>query len=144
MTLDPRALLRQLYDVAVARALPGRVLATHLPPPPKGRTLVLGAGKAGASMAQALEAAWPADAPLSGLVITRYGHIPGGWRPRRLEVVEAAHPVPDAAGLAATERLLALAHGLTADDLVICLISGGGSALMSLPAPGLLDRKSVV
>ena len=145
MTLDPRALLRQLYDVAVARALPGRVLATHLPPPPKGRTLVLGAGKAGASMAQALEAAWPADAPLSGLVITRYGHIPGGWRPRRLEVVEAAHPVPDAAGLAATERLLALAHGLTADDLVICLISGGGSALMSLPAPGLLlsDKQAV-
>lgn len=148
MTLDPRALLRQLYDVAVASALPGRVLAAHLPPPPepgRGRTLVLGAGKAGGAMAQALEAAWPAEAPLSGLVITRYGHVPPGGRPRRLEVVEAAHPVPDAAGLAASERLLALTRGLTADDLVICLISGGGSALMSLPAPGLTlaDKQAV-
>ena len=145
MTPDPRALLRQLYDVAVARALPGRVLAAHLPPPPKGRTLVLGAGKAGGAMAQALEAAWPADAPLSGLVITRYGHLPGNYKPRRLQVVEAAHPVPDAAGLAASEKLLALALGLTADDLVICLISGGGSALMSLPAPGLslADKQAV-
>ncbi len=145
MTLDPRALLRQLYDVAVARALPGRVLAAHLPPPPKGRTLVLGAGKAGGSMAQALEAAWPAEAPLSGLVITRYGHVPAGWRPRRLEVMEASHPVPDAAGLAASERLLALTRGLTADDLVICLISGVGSALLSLPAPGLTlaDKQTV-
>ncbi|CAM4054083.1 glycerate kinase [Roseateles saccharophilus] len=145
MSLDPRALLRQLYDVAVARALPGRVLAAHLPTPPKGRTLVLGAGKAGAAMAQALEAAWPADAPLSGLVITRYGHIPDGWRPRRLEVVEAAHPVPDAAGLAASARLLAMTRGLTTDDLVICLISGGGSALLSLPAPGLTlaDKQAV-
>ncbi|MDR7272806.1 hydroxypyruvate reductase [Pelomonas saccharophila] len=145
MTPDPRALLRQLYDVAVARALPGRVLAAHLPLPPKGRTLVLGAGKAGGAMVQALEATWPADAPLSGLVITRYGHVPGGWRPRRIELVEAAHPVPDAAGLAASERMLALARGLTADDLVICLISGGGSALMSLPAPGLTlaDKQAV-
>jgi glycerate 2-kinase len=145
MTLDPRALLRQLYDVAVARALPGRMLAAHLPPPPKGRTLVLGAGKAGGAMAQALEAAWPTDAKLSGLVITRYGHMPTGWRPRRLQVVEAAHPVPDAAGLAATEELLALTRGLTADDLVICLISGGGSALLSLPAPGLTlaDKQAV-
>lgn len=145
MSVDPRSLLRQLYDVAVARALPGRMLAAHLPPPPKGRTLVLGAGKAGGAMAQALEAAWPADAPLSGLVITRYGHLPPGYQPRRLEVVEAAHPVPDAAGLAATERMLALARGLGADDLVICLISGGGSALMSLPAPGLslADKQAV-
>ena len=145
MTLDPRALLCQLYDVAVARALPGRVLAAHLPPPPKGRTLVLGAGKAGGSMAQALEAAWPQAAPLSGLVITRYGHVPPGGRLRRIEVVEAAHPVPDAAGLAASERLLALTRGLTADDLVICLISGGGSALLSLPAPGLTlaDKQAV-
>ncbi len=145
MTQDPRALLRQLFDVAVARALPGRVLAGHLPPPPKGRTLVLGAGKAGGSMAQALEAAWPADAKLTGLVITRYGHVPPGYKPRRLEIVEAAHPVPDAAGLAASEKLLALTRGLTADDLVICLISGGGSALMSLPAPGLTlaDKQAV-
>ncbi|MFG6417093.1 glycerate kinase [Roseateles sp. DC23W] len=148
MTPDPRALLSQLYDAAVARALPGRMLAQHLPPPPdprKGRTLVLGAGKAGGAMVQALEAAWPANAPLSGLVITRYGHVPSGDKPRRIEVVEAAHPVPDAAGLAATERLLALTRGLTADDLVICLISGGGSALLSLPAPGLLlsDKQAV-
>lgn len=145
MSLDPRALLRQLFDAAVASALPGRVLAAHLPPPPAGRTLVIGAGKAGGAMAQALEAAWPADAPLSGLVITRYGHVPTGWRARRLEVVEAAHPVPDAQGLAASERLLALTRGLTADDLVICLISGGGSALLSLPAPGLTlaDKQAV-
>ncbi|MFG6468644.1 glycerate kinase type-2 family protein [Roseateles sp. BYS87W] len=148
MTPDPRALLRQLYDAAVASALPGQMLAAHLPSPPdpkKGRTLVLGAGKAGGAMAQALEVAWPAEAPLSGLVITRYGHVPPGYRPRRLEVVEAAHPVPDAAGLAASERLLALTQGLTADDLVICLISGGGSALMSLPAPGLTlaDKQAV-
>ena len=145
MNIDPRALLRKLFDAAVASALPGRVLAAHLPPPPAGRTLVIGAGKAGGAMAQALEAAWPADAPLSGLVITRYGHVPSGWRARRLEVVEAAHPVPDAQGLAASERLLALTRGLTAQDLVICLISGGGSALLSLPAPGLTlaDKQAV-
>jgi hydroxypyruvate reductase len=145
MSLDPRALLRQLYAVAVARALPGQMLASHLPPPPKGRTVVLGAGKAGGAMVQALEAAWPADAPLSGLVVTRYGHVPPGWRPRRIELVEAAHPVPDASGLAASERMLALARGLGADDLVICLISGGGSALLSLPAPGLTlaDKQAV-
>jgi hydroxypyruvate reductase len=142
---DPRALLRHLYDVAVARALPGRVLAQHLPPPPQGRTLVLGAGKAGGAMAQALEAAWPRVAPLSGLVITRYGHVPPGYRPERLDLVEAAHPVPDEAGRRAAERMLSLCAGLTADDLVICLISGGGSALLSLPAPGLsLADKQVV
>lgn len=134
---DPRALLRHLYEVAVARALPARVLAAQLPPPPKGRTLVIGAGKAGGAMAEALDAAWPAEAPLSGLVITRYGHCPPSYRPRRIELVEAAHPVPDAAGQQAAERMLALVQGLTADDLVICLISGGGSALLSLPAAGL-------
>ena len=145
LTDDPRALLRHLYDVAVARALPGRVLAQHLPPPPKGRTVVLGAGKAGGAMAQALEAAWPRAAPLSGLVITRYGHIPPDYRPERLELVEAAHPVPDEAGRRAAARMLAMTAGLTADDLVICLISGGGSALMSLPAPGLtLEDKQTV
>jgi len=114
-------------------------MAQYLPPPPKGRTVVLGAGKAGGSMAQALEALWPQDAPLSGLVVTRYGHIPP--RPpglaQRLEVVEAAHPVPDAAGPAAAERILALTQGLTADDLVLCLVSGGGSALLTLPADGM-------
>ncbi|MDM4766711.1 glycerate kinase [Pelomonas sp. SE-A7] len=137
MTFEPRALLRHLYEVAVARALPAEVLAAHLPAPPRGRTLVLGAGKAGGSMAEALEAAWPEAAPLSGLVITRYGHRPPSYQPRRIELVEAAHPVPDAAGLQAAERMLALTRGLTADDLVICLISGGGSALLSLPAEGL-------
>jgi glycerate 2-kinase len=136
---SPRGFLAYLYGVAVERALPLASMAPHLPKPPKGRTLVLGAGKAGGSMAQALEALWPADAPLSGLVVTRYGHIPS--RPAglasRIEVVEAAHPVPDAAGLEAAERILALTAGLTADDLVLCLISGGGSALLTLPADGL-------
>ncbi|MET0517663.1 MAG: DUF4147 domain-containing protein, partial [Burkholderiaceae bacterium] len=145
---SPQALLRHLYDVAVARALPARVLAAQLPPPPdpqRGRTLVLGAGKAGGAMAQALEAAWPQASPLSGLVITRYGHRPPGYRPQRIELVEAAHPVPDAAGQQAAERLLARTQGLTADDLVICLISGGGSARLSLPAPGLTlaDKQAI-
>lgn len=136
---DPRALLRHLYDVAVQRALPLHNTAAHLPKPPKGRTLVLGAGKAGGAMAQAVEALWPADAPLSGLVVTRYGHMPP--RPaglvQRIEVVEAAHPVPDAAGLEAALRILALTQRLTEDDLVLCLISGGGSSLLTLPCEGL-------
>ncbi|RYF80445.1 MAG: glycerate kinase [Comamonadaceae bacterium] len=135
----PQAFLQHLYQAAVTRALPLANMGAHLPPPPKGRTLVLGAGKAGGSMAQALEALWPADAPLEGLVVTRYGHIPP--RPeglaQRIELVEAAHPVPDAAGLRAAERILALTQGLTADDLVLCLISGGGSALLTLPAESL-------
>ena len=136
---DPAGFLRHLYEVAVRNALPIEGLARHLPKPPKGRTLVLGAGKAGGSMAQALEALWPQDAPLSGLVVTRYAHIPPRPEglPVRLEVVEAAHPVPDAAGLAAAERILALTQGLSADDLVICLISGGGSSLLTLPAEGI-------
>ncbi|WP_232324229.1 glycerate kinase type-2 family protein, partial [Variovorax sp. WDL1] len=135
----PRDFLERLYQIAVRRALPLDSMGAHLPKPPKGRTLVLGAGKAGGSMAQALEALWPADAPLSGLVVTRYDHIPP--RPdglaQRIEIVEAAHPVPDEAGLKAAERILALTQGLTADDLVLCLISGGGSALLTLPAEGL-------
>ncbi|MGE0347851.1 glycerate kinase type-2 family protein [Hydrogenophaga sp.] len=136
---DPRALLRHLYDVAVQRALPLHNTAAALPPPPRGRTLVLGAGKAGGAMAQAVEALWPADAPLSGLVVTRYHHTPP--RPeglaQRIEVVEASHPVPDAAGLEAAQRILQLTQGLTADDLVLCLVSGGGSALLTLPCEGL-------
>ncbi|HQQ71398.1 MAG TPA: glycerate-2-kinase family protein, partial [Alicycliphilus sp.] len=136
---DPQAFLLNLFRVAVQRAQPLHSMARHLPPVPKGRTLVLGAGKAGGSMAQALEALWPQHAPLSGLVVTRYHHIPP--RPeglaQRIELVEAAHPVPDAAGLAAAERMLALTQGLTEDDLVLCLISGGGSALLTLPAEGL-------
>ena len=135
--------LEYLYRVAVRRALPLHNTAAFLPAPPSresgGRTLVLGAGKAGGAMAQAVEALWPADAPLSGLVVTRYHHTPPRPEglPQRIEVVEAAHPVPDAAGLAAAERILALTEGLTENDLVLCLISGGGSALLTLPADGL-------
>lgn len=132
-------LLRHLYNVAVQRALPLHNTAVHLPPTPTGRTLVLGAGKAGGAMAQAVEAHWPADKALSGLVVTRYGHTPPrpAGLPERIEVVEASHPVPDAAGLAAAERILELTQGLTADDLVLCLISGGGSSLLTLPADGI-------
>ncbi len=140
----PRQFLEYLYRAAVQRALPLHNTAAYLPKPPKGRTIVLGAGKAGGSMAQAVEALWPADAPLEGLVVTRYHHIPprpAGLK-QRIEVVEAAHPVPDAAGLAAAQRILALTQGLSQDDLVLCLISGGGSALLTLPAEGLsLEHK---
>ena len=136
---DPRAFLRSLYDVAVRRAQPLHTLGACLPTPPRGRTVVIGAGKAGGAMAQAVEALWPATAPLSGLVVTRYHHVPPrpAGLPVRIEVVEAAHPVPDAAGQQAAERMLALVRGLTADDLVLCLISGGGSALLTLPCDGL-------
>ena len=145
--IDPQTCLRHLYDVAVQRALPLHNTAAHLPSPPKGRTLVLGAGKAGGAMAQAVEALWPKDAPLSGLVVTRYGHTPPRPQgvPERIEVVEASHPVPDAAGLQAAERILELTKGLTADDLVLCLISGGGSALLTLPAEGIrLEDKQAI
>jgi len=128
----PRQILRSMFDAAVAAADPMAVLAGFLPEPPKGRTVIVGAGKASARMAEALEAAWPvADAPLSGLVITRYGHA---CPCRHIEIVEAAHPVPDAAGAAAAARVLQMVQGLTEDDLVLALISGGGSALMTLPA----------
>ena len=136
---EPREFLESLFRAAVTRALPLHNTAACLPQPPKGRTIVIGAGKAGGSMAQAVEAFWPADAPLEGLVVTRYHHIPP--RPeglaQRIELVEAAHPVPDAAGLLAAQRMLAMVQGLTQDDLVLCLISGGGSALLTLPADGL-------
>ncbi|MCV2352321.1 glycerate kinase [Paucibacter sp. Y2R2-4] len=150
--MPPGEILRHLFDAAVRRALPAERMAAHLPElrrlAPKagqGRTLVLGAGKAGGAMAQALEAAWPKDLALSGLVITPYGHCPPDYKAQRLELVEAAHPVPDAADLAASARLLQLAQGLSADDLVICLISGGGSSLLCLPAPGLslADKQAV-
>ena len=139
---EARAFLRSLFDAAVAAALPARVVPLHLPKPPKGHTLVLGAGKASAAMACAVEDHWPANAPLSGLVVTRYGH---GVPCRRIEVVEASHPVPDAAGQEAARRILALAHSAGPDDLVLCLISGGGSALLALPAPGLTlaDKQAV-
>ena len=141
--MDERALLRQMFDAAVAEAMPDVVVPRHLPPPPAGRTIVVGAGKAAASMARAVEQAWPVDRPLSGLVVTRYGYGVGPLA--RIEVVEASHPVPDAAGQAAAERILDLAYGAGPDDLVLCLISGGGSALLSLPAPGvtLADKQAL-
>lgn len=136
---DPHAFLRSLFDCAVQAAQPLHKTAAFLPAPPRGRTLVLGAGKAAGAMAHAVEALWPKEAPLSGLVVTRYGHTPP--RPvglaQRIEVVEASHPVPDAAGEQAAQRILALTQGLTADDLVLCLMSGGASALLTLPAAGL-------
>ncbi|WP_149137117.1 glycerate kinase type-2 family protein [Cupriavidus campinensis] len=135
-----RALLRDLFDTAVASVSAAHCLPPHLPSPPKGRTVVIGAGKAAAAMAQAVEAHWQGE--LSGLVVTRYGH---GADCRRIEVVEAAHPVPDAAGQRAAQRMVEAVQGLTADDLVLCLISGGGSALLAAPAPGLtLEDKQAV
>jgi hydroxypyruvate reductase len=139
MSLDPRAFLKSLFDAAIAAAQPSRVMAAHLPPPPAGRTVVLGAGKAGGAMAAAVDALWPPGAPLSGLVVTRYGHVPPAYKERRgrIEVVEGAHPVPDEAGAQAARRVVELTRGLTPDDLVLCLFSGGGSALLSMPAAGL-------
>ena len=138
--MSPREFLRDLFSAALAAADPARCVTTHLPPPPKGRTVVVGAGKAAAKMARAVEDHWPGA--LAGLVVTRYGH---GVACDRVEVVEAAHPVPDAAGQRAAARILEMVQGLTADDLVLCLISGGGSALLALPAPGLsLDDKRAV
>ena len=135
-----RMVLRRMFDAAINVAQPEHCLPPHLPPAPKGRMIVVGAGKASAAMAKAFEDHWPG--PVSGVVVTRYGYaVPC----ERIEIVEAAHPVPDAAGLTAAKRILALASGLTADDLVVCLISGGGSALLSLPADGLtLDDKQNV
>lgn len=138
--LDPGGLLRRMFDAAVGAARPALCLPPFLPAPPPGRLVVVGAGKASAAMAQAVEANW--SGPLSGLVVTRYGHaVPC----RRIEVVEAAHPVPDAAGLGAARRMLDRVRGLTEDDLVLCLISGGGSALLPLPLDGVtLDDKQAV
>ncbi len=140
MDLDPLPILRRMFDAAVAAALPERCIPGNLPVPGTGRTLVVGAGKASAAMAAALERHW--SGPLSGLVVTRYGHaVPC----RNIEIVEAAHPVPDEAGRAAAARMLELVRGLAPGNLVICLISGGGSALLTLPAPGisLADKQAV-
>jgi hydroxypyruvate reductase len=136
---DPRAFLRALYNAAVERAMPGHVMAAHLPAPPKGRTVVIGGGKASGAMAAALDALWPASAPLSGLVLTRYAHTPPAYaaRPGRIRVLEASHPVPDDAGRRGALQMFEAVRGLTADDLVIALVSGGGSALLSVPAAGL-------
>jgi hydroxypyruvate reductase len=138
--MKERQLLRRMFEAAIAAASPDKAVPANLPPPPAGRTVVVGAGKAAASMAHAVEAHWPGDKPLSGLVVTRYGHGVGTLK--RIEVVEAAHPIPDAAGQNAARRILDLVKGLGPDDLALCLISGGGSALLSLPAPGItLDDK---
>ncbi|MSO69169.1 MAG: glycerate kinase [Alphaproteobacteria bacterium] len=140
MSEAKRALLRRLFNAAVAAAAPERCMPACLPAPPKGRTIVVGAGKGAAAMARAVEDHW--RGPLEGLVVTRYGH---GVPTSRIEVVEAAHPVPDAAGCAAAQRVLDSVRGLSDDDLVLCLISGGGSALLALPIEGVtLDDKRAV
>ena len=140
MSVEPGTFLRGLLDVAIEAAQPDAILAPHLPPPPPGRTIVLGAGKAAAAMARAVERHM--QGPIEGLVVTRYGHaVPCA----RVEVVEAAHPVPDAAGRAAAGRILEYAKSAGAGDLVLCLISGGASALLALPANGLsLEDKQAV
>ena len=140
MTDAPRELLTRLFAAAINSAQPEHCIPRFLPEPPKGRTIVIGAGKASAAMAQALERNWPG--PLEGLVVTRYGYaVPC----ERIEIVEAAHPLPDAAGRVAAGRLLARVQGLSADDMVICLISGGGSALMPLPGEGVsLEDKQAI
>lgn len=144
MPSTPRETLRALFDAAIASAQPSVCIPPHLPSPadlgPGGRLWVIGAGKASAAMARAVEQHWPG--PLSGLVVTRYGY---GVPCERIEIVEAAHPVPDAAGLHAAQRILASVSGLTPQDIVLCLISGGGSALLPLPLDGLtLDDKQSI
>ncbi len=137
---SPPVLLRRLFEAAIASAQPERCVPRHLPDPPAGRLIVVGAGKAAAAMARVVEDHY--EGPLSGLVVTRYGHaVPC----RRIQVVEAAHPVADAAGVAAARRTMELVQGLAPDDLVLCLVSGGGSALLSLPADGvtLADKQGV-
>lgn len=138
--LDPKVLLREMFEAAIAAAQPARCVPPSLPEPPKGRLVVIGAGKASAAMARAVEDHWPG--PLAGLVVTRYGY---GVPCERIEIVEAAHPVPDAAGLAAARRIRDRVQGLASDDLVLGLISGGGSSLLALPLDGLsLEDKQQV
>ena len=140
MDYHPRDLLQTMFDAAIAAAQPDLCLPQHLPSPPKGRLVVIGAGKASAAMARAVERNWAGA--IAGLVVTRYGYaVPCD----KIEIVEAAHPVPDLAGQAAAERMLQLVSGLCADDLVLCLISGGGSSLLPLPAIGIsLDDKQAI
>jgi len=145
MNHTPLTLLRSMFDGAVAAALPARSLSAHLPPPPPGRTVVVGAGKAAAEMASEVEQVWAnrnREVELTGLVITCYGH---GVRTEQIEVVEAAHPIPDQTGLDAARRILELVQPLGSDDLALCLISGGGSALLTVPADGIeLNEKQAV
>ncbi|MES2070009.1 MAG: glycerate kinase [Pseudomonadota bacterium] len=137
---QPKQFLRDLYNTAVDAVSAQKCLPSFLPTPPKGRTLVIGAGKGAAAMAKVVEDHWQGE--LSGLVVTRYGH---GADCQRIEVVEAAHPVPDAAGQQAAGRILRMVQGLSEDDLVLCLISGGGSALLALPAEGItLEQKQAI
>ncbi len=138
--MSQRELLRSLFQAAVDAADPAKLVPRHLPPKPRGRTIVVGAGKASAAMARSLEQSW--DGSLEGLVVTRYGH---GVPCQRIEIIEAAHPVPDAKGAGAAARMLELVKGLTSDDLVIALISGGASALLVAPADGLTlaDKQAV-
>jgi hydroxypyruvate reductase len=140
MQASPRALLVKMFEAAIESAQPDHCVPRHLPEPGAGRTIVIGAGKASAAMARALEQSWAGQ--LSGLVVTRYGYaVPC----QRIEIVEAAHPVPDQAGLDAAQRIMALVSGLGADDTVICLISGGGSSLLPLPLDGItLEDKQAV
>ena len=141
--MDARPLLARMFQAAIDAADPGLCVPPHLPAPPRGRTVVVGAGKAAASMARAVERHWPQDRPLTGLVVTRYGHGVGPLP--RIEVVEASHPVPDDAGQRAAARMLGMVGGLGADDLVLCLMSGGASALLGLPAAGIdLEAKQAV
>lgn len=140
MDTPETTLLKRMFDAALETARPEVCVPPYLPPPPQGRVVVIGAGKSAAAMAAAVEAHW--SAPLEGMVVTRYGH---STPTRTIEVVEAAHPVPDAAGEQAAKRILNAVGGLGPDDLVLCLISGGGSALLTLPAPGItLDDKQAV
>ncbi|MFN7190425.1 MAG: DUF4147 domain-containing protein, partial [Rhodospirillales bacterium] len=127
---DPRRLLLSLFEAAIAAAQPALRIPAFLPPPPKGRLVVVGAGKASAAMARAVEDNW--QGKLEGLVVTRYGH---GVACKHIEIVEAAHPVPDAAGMAAAARMMDFVRGLGREDLVLALMSGGGSAVLSNPAP---------
>jgi hydroxypyruvate reductase len=140
MKSAPKIFLMSLFDAAVAAAQPSLCLPKFLPKPPKGRTIVIGGGKASAAMAAAVEAHYAA--PVTGLVITRYGYA---QTCEQIEIIEAAHPIPDQAGMAAAEKMMQMVAGLTPDDLVLCLISGGGSALMALPADGIsLEEKQRV
>ena len=141
-TIPPRKLLLGSFKVALATADPLQIVPRHLPKPPKGRTLVVGAGKAAASMAFAVEKHWPKNRPLSGLVITRYGH---GLPTQHIKVIEAGHPIPDASGEAAAKEIFEEVKKLGADDLLLALISGGGSSLLSLPVAGvnIADLKAV-